>query len=108
MRSRLYEVSSSGGIPAGSADVMYASMTCVGAALAPSELCHAAIPKANPDADIRRKIHNTATQSISTSNGPGQDGTCTKIRAGNSSKEHTPELQSRFGISYPDFCLKKK
>ena len=31
------------------------------------------------------RAHLTATQSISTSNGPGHDGTCTKMRAGDSS-----------------------
>jgi hypothetical protein len=31
---------------------------------------------------VRSPPQITATQSISTSNGPGQDGTCRKIRAG--------------------------
>jgi hypothetical protein len=31
---------------------------------------------------VQRPPHFTATQSISTSNGPGHDGTCMKIRAG--------------------------
>jgi hypothetical protein len=34
------------------------------------------------------RVQSTATQSISTSNGPGQDGTCTKIRAGESSAKY--------------------
>jgi hypothetical protein len=34
---------------------------------------------------VQRPPHFTATQSISTSNGPGHDGTCTKMRAGASS-----------------------
>src|ERR1043166_8997887 len=37
-----------------------------------------------------------------------QSGWAEDLAGGKRSEEHTPELQSRFGIPYAAFCLKKK
>ena len=43
---------------------------------------HLDVPPATPPVLVQSPPQITATQSISTSNGPGHDGTCMKIRAG--------------------------
>ena len=43
---------------------------------------HPDVTPATPPVLVQSPPQITATQSISTSNGPGHDGTCMKIRAG--------------------------